>query len=304
MPSRSGFTLLGVLITAAICSLLVAGLISIMSLLFRSNKHAQLSSDSTLLRTSLTQLIDCDNTWTANSVSVVSDCLPSANPKALLLKTRKNANVTSALSPVTGLFNPIDKTTQGSGTLGDTLLRAYCDSTQNTLVVRYAKFGSSGGFFQDPLTKRVLDWGNSPSNPVLGQPTSIMCAEKFGGACTGPLRVVTGQNKNTSPTATPPTCSGTKKGDNLCDGTISSYIPFSPPFNCPPQVIVSPAYLCDASYSPCSGGATDTVYVEAQNVTTAGFTMYCNGSPTSGGGCGALSVYHCAGLCNWMAVGN
>jgi hypothetical protein len=183
LKNRVGnISLISIVVSSAIGMMVAFGIMKLTSTINRSNKHTELKGDMLLLRQSLADTIDCDQTWTSNSVSTVTDCYPSnPNPKPLLLKNRSGGNVTGALS--SGTFSPAnvesDTTFSGSGAMGEYYLRAYCDTSVNSLVVRIAKKGGAD-FAEDPLTKRKMNWGNASSNPILGSATRLFCSSKFG----------------------------------------------------------------------------------------------------------------------------
>lgn len=269
--------------------------------LFNSNAHVTLKADEISLRNSLSQLIDCNKTFLGNSVIVATDCLPAA-PKPLLLRDKNNNPITSALEPVTGTFNPQDATFQGSGKLGDWFLRAYCDSTVGSLVIRVAKSAGSGAFQVNPLTKQPIDWSNRSGNPSFGTASTLLCSGNVSTTstfCTEVERQEAGQKV----AANACTNASGFTGSMLCDGHTYKNITFATPFQCIPHVQVSAAVICDSAIATCTGGATDQIGVYAENITKTGFRLVCEGSPVSPL-CGvAGAAMHCPGQCNWVASG-
>lgn len=293
---KSGMSLLMMMIIGVIGAIIMVGMIRMSATLFKSNRHAEVQADEIALRASLFELIDCDQTWTANAINPAVDCLPATTVKPLLLKNRSGGNITAPLRPVSGAFDYEADNFDGGGELGNWSLRAYCDQTNQTIVVRAAKPGAGGGFFKDPLSQKQMDWKVRSGNPIIGTAGKTYCGFKFGGACTGPVRVQSGANVLASQ------CSATTNGDGTCTGFNYVDVVFPTPFNCAPAITVSPTRICDASVA-CAQGTNDMIRIEALNVTNAGFRMVCTGSPTNFF-CGTNHVHACNGRCTWTAIGN
>lgn len=77
------------------------------------------------------------------------------------------------------------------------------------------------------------------------------------------------------------------QSSNTCSQGMRKQVTFDRTFSAVPQVIISPE-LVTSGHTSCAAGSTDTVFCEAQNITTTGFTAVCWGSP-NGAQCGAAN---------------
>lgn len=177
--SRTGFTLVGVLVAGVLLVIVGLALAQLMKQMGNSTRRLEKRSDLNYLRQTLSELVDCQNTLTG--VNTTNDCFPSgATRKALTLKNKDNAAITSAIVPVVGTFDPLDSTFQGSGSFGEYELRAYCDTTLQSLVVRVAKKKGTE-FFVEQSTQMTMDWQNRLQNPILGTTEARLCVTSMGG---------------------------------------------------------------------------------------------------------------------------
>lgn len=180
-------TLLNLIIGLSILSVVLVGLIYVMSYLFQGAKKVELRGDTAALAQTLNQVIDCNQTWALGNaggpIVNATDCqntVAGVVPKPIQLRDRSGAALTGALEAVVGTFNPLDTTFEGSGQVGEWYLRAYCDTQVSSLVVRAAKKGNSpGSFYPDPVTKIAWDWRKMPPNPVFGSATKKFCVDRF-----------------------------------------------------------------------------------------------------------------------------
>lgn len=176
---QSGIGLVSVLVSTAIGTMMLLAMLSLITQNFRATRSAEIKGDLVSLKETLRQVIDCNAIWEGNQINPAVDCLPAATARPMVLRNRSGGAITGELQPVLGQFSPIDKTFAGSGQLGNWRVRAYCDADKQSLVVRVAAGNPSlAGFYSDPLTGRPMDW-QSPSNPIFGGPTSVLCGTKF-----------------------------------------------------------------------------------------------------------------------------
>jgi len=188
--------LVGLLVAGTLVGLILMSLTRMLNLGFRGTKHAEVKGDITSLRETLRQMVSCDQTWATGiaegPIDNSTDCAnkiasPPALPKPIVLRDRNGNAITGPLREIAGDFDPKAGKFEGSGTLGQWELRAYCDANVGSLVIRAAR-PTPQGFYADPLTKREYDWGDSPSNPVFGTAASRLCVARFGAgasACEG-----------------------------------------------------------------------------------------------------------------------
>ena len=178
--SQAGFSLLGAVVSVFIMTLVLYGLSQIITSSMRGSAHADLKLALRNLSDTVKQSVSCANTFKHLDPSVVCT---SSNPVPVLLYDAEDKPMTEPLyldSAPSGNFDPEkDQSLYGAGKFGNWYLRAYCQTTTQNLVIRFAKVkqvqGATVTFANDPLLKRPYNWENSANNPLFGGIDNTIC---------------------------------------------------------------------------------------------------------------------------------
>lgn len=180
MREKKGFSLLGAVVAIFILTLVLYGISQVLTTSLRGSAHADLKLALRSLSDSVKQSVSCSNTFSHFDPAVVCT---SSNPVPILLYDTNNNPLTGPLDLTGAPSGNYDPTTganlYGAGKFGNWYLRAYCETSTNNLVIRFAKVkeikGATVTFANDPLLKRPFDWGNSASNPLFGSVDNAIC---------------------------------------------------------------------------------------------------------------------------------
>lgn len=237
---------------------------------------ATFNSDRVLLRRMLTSAVDC------------------------------NASMRAALCPGTPgrfptLFRKLPKggsralVVGGSGKasrIGRWALRAECSADQTGFVVRATRLAKSGSlqststsaFLPDPRLGTRIKWSDPES--ILFDSQAPLCWPHTE-ASTAPVL--------------PNVCSGVRKGA-WCTRGYYADIKFAKPYpnGRPPRVLISQAKPLQQKNS-CSQNSTDRNYVDAANVTSTGFRLWCSSSPRDAACATPDAALWVKSSCNWVA---
>lgn len=174
LKSEGGFSLVTAIVSIGLVALAMAALQSMLTVSLRGNAHADLRSSLRSLSDSVKMQVDCQKTFEGLDLNAVCN-----SRTALVLKDQRGAPITEPLRA--GMNSPLDPTTKGAGRIGNWHLRAYCDSPNGNLVIRFARVktedeGGNATFVPDPLLKRPFDWTNSDINPLFGVSSRQICS--------------------------------------------------------------------------------------------------------------------------------
>jgi H-type lectin domain len=250
------------------------------------NKSSSIASKAALVRF-FTEATDCSNS------TAISICTSNASNSANLYRTGSNTFIASKL---------------GAGIkYGKWTVKLECPSATSGYILRVTRLSATGtlastadaDFAPDPVTNQITKWTDAGS--LLLPSGQSLCSPNAPSNETAlrPLRtesqveVLANQCDNNYVVG----------GDHFCTTDFYKTITFNTPFRTPPNVVVTLDYACDSGLAPCTGGSSDSVLIDAKNITTNGFKMSCSGSPPTGF-CSTSSATHCAAYCNWSAVGN
>lgn len=176
VPKRSpeaGFSLISAILVLAITAVAMVGLQTMLAISFKGSSHVDFRGQIRSLSDSIKQEVDCDKTFQGINLAATCD-----SAHAITLKDAKGNPITETVQ--TGNFTGADNTSvNGAGKLGSWQLRAYCDSTDGNLVIRYARVTDAKAnppvFYHDPLNRRPYDFSDSDTNPLFGNASRQIC---------------------------------------------------------------------------------------------------------------------------------
>ncbi len=186
---QAGYSLVEAAVLMGVLAISAAATQSLLAAASRGAAVGDFKSGVSALSSTVKDRVSCSKTF--EHVDLDKDCFPSSEAKPIVLRDAAGDPITESLESVSGVFRPLDNSTQGSGKIGPYRLRAYCDKSVKSLVVRYARPGKPGEFLKHPSTKLPLDWQTSSSNPLFGLPERTLCASNVGGNSGKPAGFIT-----------------------------------------------------------------------------------------------------------------
>lgn len=178
LTNQNGFSLLAALISSLIMGIASVGLHSIVTLSIKSTSHVGLRSAVHSLSDSLKLQVDCNKTF--EGIDLAKACASGAETP-LVLRDSLGKPITGDLrTPAFSSEGPQAPDLSGAAKFGDFHLRAYCNSADGNLVIRFARPAGNNSvgaslFMADPLNNREMDWSNGKLNPLLGTPDRQIC---------------------------------------------------------------------------------------------------------------------------------